>query len=672
MTPAHGLFRPAILLAVALSAASFASLQAANEYQIDLRVDPARGAIHGIEKVIYKNETQAPLDTLFLDAPGLPGNPPIPGNERWEIFAVVDAKGNKTNLTWKADEETYAVALSTPLGAGFKTNFTIEYERPLSPADQAPGYVSLTDRDSGAWYPKFRAYRAGSFGSDDFKDMTVSVTPPAGWTMASSGSQGAAKGAPAGAGKITVALKSTRNFALAFGDKFKLVRGSAGTIPVLVYSLDGQDAWARQALEMTSDAVGYYQAFLGAYPPAQISVLPAAASEDKGASSSQVIYAPAAGGEGTLRDAISFQSARLVWGWSVGDPSDVTPFVGNGLAIWCQQNYLAKKNNSDLHAQYLKAGINDTYLVGVLRGYDTTLIRTRAERAKLDWDFNRIVAQAKSAAVMHMLGGILGEDKLQETAQGILKTNKQLIITDRDFQKLAQAATSAKLDGFFDQWLRTKDYLDYYMSHVRTNKTDAGWEVRSDVWKTGTAAMPVEIVAEDLSGAKVRSIFPADRSSGEMAIPMKGPLASIALDPLQRLPLLARVGIGGRLDLAESLMVEGKLLRADEQIDQALSDDPSNGRALFLRGRVLKERGDWAGALALWSKVLALSTSPDDSARIWSQIWTGRIYDLQGKRSEATALYSAVANLPDVRGSRAAAAAGIQAPFVDAWPPLIP
>ena len=665
-------FRSIFLLAVALSAASTTSLQAANEYQIDLRVDPARGAIHGVEKVVYKNDTQAPLDTLFLDAPGLPGNPPIPGNERWQIFAVTDAKGNKANLTWKADEQTFAVALSTPLAAGYKTNFTIEYERPLSPADQAPGYLSLTDRDSGAWYPKFRAYRAGSFGSDDFKDMTVTVTPPTGSTMASSGSQGAAKGAPAGGGKITVALKSTRNFALAFSDKFKMVRGSAGTIPVMVYSLDGQDAWARQSLELVSDAVSYYQTFMGAYPPAQISVLPAAPGEDRGASSTQVIYAPAAGGEVALREAISLQSARLVWGWSIGDPSDVTPFVANGLATWFQQNYLAKKNNVELHTQFLKSGINDTYLVGVLRGYDTTLMRTRGERANLDWDFDRIVAQAKSAAVMHMLGGILGEDKLQQTAQGIVRTNKQLIITDREFQKLAQAATSAKLDGFFDQWLRTKDYLDYYQSHVRTNKTDAGWEVHSDIWKTGTAAMPVEIVAEDLTGAKVRSVFPADRNSGEMAIPLKGPLASIALDPLQRLPLLSRVGIGGRLDLAESLMVDGKLLRADEQIDQALSDDPSNGRAIYLRGRVLKERGDWAGALALWSKVLALSTSPDDPARIWSQLWTARIYDLQGKRSEATALYSAVANLPDVRGSRAAAAAGIQAPFVDAWPPLLP
>jgi hypothetical protein len=163
-------------------------------------------------------------------------------------------------------------------------------------------------------------------------------------------------------------------------------------------------------------------------------------------------------------------------GWASGIPE-------TSRHSWPTAGYLVPakpwQKATSISPQYLKSGINDTYLVGVLRGYDTTLIRSRAERAKLDWDFDRIVAQAKSAAVMHMLGGILGEDKLQETAQGILKTNKQLIITDRDFQKLSQAATSAKLEGFFDQWLRTKDYLDYYMSHVRTNKTDAGWEVHS-------------------------------------------------------------------------------------------------------------------------------------------------------------------------------------------------
>ncbi|MCI0567459.1 MAG: hypothetical protein L0Z52_04595, partial [Acidobacteria bacterium] len=83
MTRAPSPFRTAILLGIALPAVFPDFLQAANEYQIDLKVDPARGAIHGMEKVVYKNDTEAPLDTLFLDAPGLPGNPPIPDNERW-------------------------------------------------------------------------------------------------------------------------------------------------------------------------------------------------------------------------------------------------------------------------------------------------------------------------------------------------------------------------------------------------------------------------------------------------------------------------------------------------------------------------------------------------------------------------------------------------------------
>jgi tetratricopeptide (TPR) repeat protein len=153
---------------------------------------------------------------------------------------------------------------------------------------------------------------------------------------------------------------------------------------------------------------------------------------------------------------------------------------------------------------------------------------------------------------------------------------------------------------------------------------------------------------------------------------LKAPLASIALDPLQRLPLIARVGAGGRLDLAESLMAEGKLLRADEQIDQVLSDDANLPRALFMKGRVLKERGDWAGAMAQWSKVLTLASAPDDASRLWSQIWTARLYDLQGKRPDAVAIYTTVAGLPEVRGSKGAAAAGIQSPFTDAWPPLLP
>ena len=660
--------RAAILVGLAVFFPLLAdSLHAANEYQIDLNVDLSKGALHGTMKVVYKNETEAPVDTLYLDAPGLPGNPIVAGGDRWKILSALDAKGNNATLTWKPEEEAFVMKLPAPLEAGFKTNLTVEYERAISEADRAPGYLSLTDREAGAWYPRFRAYRAGALGSDDFKDMTVSVALAAGWTVASTGSPTPAKGA----GRSTFGAKSVRNFALAMSDKLKMVRGTAGTIPLLVYSLDGQEGWSKATLAETSEAVAYYTAFMGVYPVAQISVLPAAPGEDRGASSSQVIYAPAAGPT-ALREAIALQSARLIWGWTVGDPSEATPFVANGLAIWSQQNYLAKKNGVDLHAQYLKSGINDTYLVGVLRGYDTTLLRSRAERAKIEWDFERIVAQAKSAAVMHMLGGILGEDKLQEVARGILRARKPMILTDRDFQKLAQAASPASLDGFFEQWLRTKNYLDYFLGHVRAGKTATGWDVHGDVYKTGTAAMPVEIVAEDVTGTKVRSIFPADRTSGEMALPLKAPLASIALDPLQRLPLIARVGPAGRMDLAESLMAEGKVLRADEQIDQALSDEPGSGRALFLKGRVLKEKGDWAGALALWSKVASSTVPADDPGRIWAQLWTARVYDLQGKRSEATALYTAVAALPDLRGSKAAATSGLQSPYTDVWPPSIP
>jgi hypothetical protein len=661
---------PAAMLGLLLALLSPSLLPAANDYQIELTLDPVKGTLHGLEKIVYKNETEAPLNTLFIEAPGLPGNPPLSGNERWRIFALVDVKGNNLQLAWKPDEGAYAVALPAPLGAGFKTSFTVEYERPIDTSESAPGYIDLNDRDASTWYLKFRAYRAGSLGSDDFKDITVSLAAPAGWVAASTGLP--PPKSPPGAGKISLSAAAVRSFALAFSDKFKSARGSAGTVPVTVFFPDGQEAWGKDALAETLEAINFYNGFLGAYPPSHVTVLPGPPGRPDGASSSNVIYVPAVPEADRLRNAVSLQTARLVWGWSIGDPSDATPFVANGLAIWCQQNYLAKRNGTEFHAQFLSAGINDTFLVGVLRGYDTTLLRSRAERAKLDWDFDRIVAQAKSAAVIHMLGSLIGDEKLQEVLRGIVKANKQLIITDRDFQGFAQAASPARLDGFFEQWLRSKNTLDYYMTHVRAVKTDAGYDVHADVYKTGTGAMPVEVSAEDVAGARVRSVFPADRNSGELVIPIKAPLASITLDPRNFLPLISRVGTLGRLDLAEDLIGESKLLRAREQIDQALSDSPQDPRALFLKGKVRKELGDWAGALALWSKAISLAANPSDPARIWAQVWTARIYDLLGKRTEAIELYKAVATLADIRGSRAAAAAGQEKPFEDAWPPLLP
>ena len=145
-------------------------------------------------------------------------------------------------------------------------------------------------------------------------------------------------------------------------------------------------------------------------------VVLAGPGDDAGSSSAHVLYAPTSGGEGGLRVTISFEAARQIWGWATGDPSDVTPFIGNGLSAWYQQNFLAKKNGLDLHAQFLISGINDIYLTGALRGYDTTLIRTRAERARFDWDFDRIVARAKSAAVIHMSNSSRPSSRWREVA----------------------------------------------------------------------------------------------------------------------------------------------------------------------------------------------------------------------------------------------------------------
>jgi hypothetical protein len=651
-----------------LSALFAPGVEAANEYEVELTIDPVAGILRGLEKVVYRNETQTPLDTLILEAPGLPGTPAVPGNMRWKIISVIDVRGNNVALTWKPEEQAFAAALSPPLGGGFKTTFTIQYERPLSPADMAPGYLDLSDRGASTWYLKFRSYRAGGFGSDNFRDVTVGLSLPPGWLVASTGAP--PPRSPAGdAGRITLQAKAVRNFALAISDRFRPVKGAAGSVPLTAYPVEGQEEWGRRALAETADAIGFYRGLLGGYAPGGVAIVPAPAA----ASSSNVLYVPAAAPEPAMREAIAFEAARLVWGWTVGERSEDVPFVGYGLSDWCRQNYLAKKNGVDLHAQYLASGVNDVYLSGVLRGYDTTLLRTPEDRAKLDWDFERIVARAKSSAVMHMLGNLVGEDKFLESVREFLKTRMQQVVTDRDFQAAVQAATPSKLDGFFEQWLRSKNSLDYYMSHVRAVKIEAGWEIHADVWKTGTAAMPVDVTVEDTQGAKVRSVFPADRTSGEMVIPIKSPLASIALDPRQVLPLISRIGARGRLDLAEVLIGEGKLLRAGEQIDAALADAPGDSRALLLRGRIKKELGDWTGALAVWAGIAGGNPDPAAAeARAWAQIWTARLLDLQGRRSEATALYTAIAGQPDFRGSLAAAKAGLEKPFEDGWPPLVP
>jgi cytochrome c-type biogenesis protein CcmH len=72
------------------------------------------------------------------------------------------------------------------------------------------------------------------------------------------------------------------------------------------------------------------------------------------------------------------------------------------------------------------------------------------------------------------------------------------------------------------------------------------------------------------------------------------------------------------VDFADVLaMSRGKTMQGEPEqlVEQALSIDPENIKALSLSGSTLFERGDYAGAIAQWKKILPLVPPDSETAR---------------------------------------------------------
>lgn len=118
------------------------------------------------------------------------------------------------------------------------------------------------------------------------------------------------------------------------------------------------------------------------------------------------------------------------------------------------------------------------------------------------------------------------------------------------------------------------------------------------------------------------------------------------------------------LDLAEIKLMKGDRAGADEMAQKALTVNPNDPQAHYLKARIAVLDNDGASAVDEFSQVLKLSKDPRTLA--WTHIYLGRIYDTQHEpdRPRAISEYKAALAVRDARpDTKLAAEAGLKKPF---------
>jgi aminopeptidase N len=158
----------------------------------------------------------------------------------------------------------------------------------------------------------------------------------------------------------------------------------------------------------------------------------------------------------------------------------------------------------------------------------------------------------KGASVLHMLRGIVGEDKFFKILQTYIASKKAYsnAITE-DFQAIAEQVYGQKLDYFFKQWIFGENYPKYKFSWSSSPQADGTFKVRADVSQSSNTnptffTMPIQLSIPKGLGDTTITLF-NDKATQTFEFILKEKPANVTFDAnnliLKDLELVAQVGV---------------------------------------------------------------------------------------------------------------------------------
>jgi predicted negative regulator of RcsB-dependent stress response len=223
----------------------------------------------------------------------------------------------------------------------------------------------------------------------------------------------------------------------------------------------------------------------------------------------------------------------------------------------------------------------------------------------------------------------------------------------------AAAPEAVSLRPFFTQWLRSTGVPEFTLEYV-TYRTKKGFRIVGKVKQNlDFFRMDVEIEVETEGNPEFKTINIAGKDSSFTVETFGRPKPNgIILDPHNYiLKSSQRLRVRGIIARGETLAQQGKYYDAVQQYQLALGQDRTNALADFRMGEAFFYQRNYAAAAQSFRDTL--DAAVDFSTKwteVWSHIYLGRIYDIQGDRTRAVNEYSKAKQTGDDTGGAQAEA----------------
>lgn len=635
------------------------------DYQIDAELTPHAHRIAAIAKVKFTALENINVASFEL-------------HNDLRVTKVTDEAGKPLSAERISQDSTIRVNLPKPLEKDESTSLTFEYDGALETADDSPvqgmKLAYIGDDTSyllyaGRWFP------VAGFGINRFT-ATMNITVPAHMVVIGSGTESESS---TPALKKTTATGPVKTYTFVWDKPSFPGTIIAGTFQEFKSDEAGMDLHVffkpihqNLGAMYAETAIKEFTYFITLYGVAPSSTLRVVEIPDDTVPSAWAPSIAAIAGRAVtekvnyrlLADTIAHQW----WGVSVSPDSIDDWWLCDGFARYSEARYV----ESAAGEAGLQEAVKDMS-VGAL-SYDTVPLSTVGKLDMFSPEFQSL-ATDKGAMILHMLRGIEGDQKFDQTMRTFATKYAGKSASVDDFSQIAEQNYGDKLTWFFTQWLDSTGAPEF--------------KVKYTVYRLGNIGKP--------QNAKDRP--PGFRVVGQITQDLD----------LFRMPVDLKIDTDGRTeekrievvgtDSAFTIETFGRPRRISiDPNDQVLKNSPDiRLRASIQRGQALVQQGDLAGALAEYNKALEVNKNSSlahyriaevffqqknyqasanayrdalngDGEPRWTEVWShiqlGKIFDITGQRERATNEYrQALQTNDNTQGALDEARRYLQKPF---------
>jgi hypothetical protein len=365
-------------------------------------------------------------------------------------------------------------------------------------------------------------------------------------------------------------------------------------------------------------------------------------------------------------------AAHQWWGSQVTAATPSDAWLTDGLSRYAEGLYVEQISGKDA----LNKAIED-FAVGALMFDDSAPIAGAGRLEPGSEEYQSVVVN-KGAIVFHMLRAIIGDANFNALLKDFYTKYTGKSARIQDFEQLAEthmakaapaefkmgnssvASTEpTSLRPFFTQWVHSTGVPEFNIEYV-IYRTKKGFRIVGKAKQNlDVFHMDVEIEVQTEGNPEFKTITISGKESPFTVETFGRPKPNgIILDPHDYiLKSNQRLRVRGIIARGESLASEGRYYDAVIQYQKALEQERQNALAEFRMGEAFFYQRNYAAAAQSFRDALDGATDLTTKwTEVWSHIYLGRIYDIQGDRTRAVNEYNKAKQTADDTGGAQAEA----------------